>query len=74
MTDWTRPFDEPIPLPDGSLLRTLLDAGQYVAKLPKAQCERPEWRNATALLLMAEGRTPVMFANAALMRAVQNGV
>jgi hypothetical protein len=73
MTDWTRPFDEPIALPDGSLLRTLLDAGRYVAKLPKARYERPEWQKAAALLLSAaEARTPVMFANAALMRAVEN--
>jgi hypothetical protein len=27
---WTREFDEPIPLPDGGELRTLLDAGHYV--------------------------------------------
>ena len=73
MTDWTRPFDEPIALPDGRLLRTLLDAGRYVAKLPKARYERPEWQKAAALLLSAaEAQTPVMFANAALMRAVEN--
>ena len=69
-TDWSRCFDEPISLPDGRLLRTLLDAGQHVAKLPEAQHERPEWRKAIALLLgAAEGRTPIMFANAVLFQA-----
>jgi hypothetical protein len=72
MADWTRQFDEPIPLPDGRLLRTLLDAGRYVEQLPKAQHERAEWQRATGLLLMAtEGAGPVMFANVALMRALQ---
>jgi hypothetical protein len=74
MADWTRRFDEPIPLPNGRLLRTLLEAGRYVAKLPKARHDRPEWRKATSLLLMAaEGRIPALLANAALMRAVETG-
>jgi hypothetical protein len=30
---WSRAFDEPIPLPDGGELRTLLDAGRYVDAL-----------------------------------------
>ena len=29
------PFDDPIPLPGGSELRTLRDAGNYIAELPK---------------------------------------
>ena len=37
MSDWSREFDEPIPLPDGRLLRALLDAGQYIAELPAPQ-------------------------------------
>ena len=73
MADWSRCFDEPIPLSDGRLLRTLLDAGRYVAELPRPQHERPEWQKATALLLgAAEGRSPLMFANAVLMKAVRN--
>jgi hypothetical protein len=27
--DWSRAFDDPIPLPDGRVLRTLHDAGHY---------------------------------------------
>jgi hypothetical protein len=31
---WSREFDEPIHLPDGRELRTLLDAGLYIEALP----------------------------------------
>jgi hypothetical protein len=41
---WSRPFDEPIPLPDGGELRTLLDAGRYVDALPPSMHEREEWQ------------------------------
>jgi hypothetical protein len=52
-------------------LRTLLDAGRYIEALPRAQHNRSEWRTATKMLLMAaEGRLPVMFANVALLRAL----
>jgi hypothetical protein len=37
---WHRPFDDPIRLPDGRELRTLADAGHYVAALPKAVQQR----------------------------------
>ena len=37
---WSRAFDEPIPLPDGGELRTLLDAGRYVDALPRSMHER----------------------------------
>ena len=33
---WNRHFDDPIPLPDGRMLRTLGDAGHYIAGLPQA--------------------------------------
>ena len=32
-----RTFDDPIPLPDGGELRTLRDAGNFIAKLPKRE-------------------------------------
>jgi nitroreductase len=41
---WKRAFDEPIPLPDGGELRTLLDAGRYVDALPRSMHEREEWQ------------------------------
>ena len=36
----SRTFDDLIPLPDGGDLRTLRDAGHYVAALPKAVQQR----------------------------------
>jgi hypothetical protein len=34
---WSRAFDDPIPLPDGRELRTLRDAGNSIANLPKRE-------------------------------------
>jgi hypothetical protein len=38
---WECRFDEPIYRPDGRKLVTLLDAGTYITKLPKAQRSAP---------------------------------
>jgi hypothetical protein len=32
--DWSRPFDDPVVLLDGCVLRTLHDAGQTAAEMP----------------------------------------
>jgi hypothetical protein len=40
--DRSRAFDDPIPVPDGRVLRTLHDAGHYAAALPKAVQDRAE--------------------------------
>ena len=70
--DWKRAFDEPIPLPDGGELRTLLDAGRYVAELPRSMHEREEWQAVMEVLLLAvEGREPVRLAQVALTLALQ---
>ena len=51
---WRRPFDEPIEA-DGTKLVTLLEAGEYIAALPKKEHDAPEWRAAMeALLLVVE--------------------
>jgi hypothetical protein len=72
--DWHRLFDKPIELPGGGELRTLLDAGRYIAALPMATQERREWRIATGMLLkVAEGRWPIAFADIAIRRALNNG-
>ena len=52
--DWSRQFDDPIVLPDGRMLRTLLDTGHYVTALPKPAQERAEWQ--TAAEARARGR------------------
>lgn len=67
----SRPFDDPIPLPDGGELRSLQDAGQYSAKLPKAEHDAPEWQAAMqALLLVAEHGGATMLARIGVMRAL----
>jgi hypothetical protein len=59
LVPWSTRFDEPIPLPDGGELRTLLDAGRYVDALPRSVHEREEWQMVMEVLLSAvEGREP----------------
>ena len=71
-SDWSRKFDEPIPLPDGGELRTLLDAGRYVDTLPSSMPEREEWQAVMEVLLSAvEGREPVSLLRIALTLALQ---
>lgn len=41
---WSRPFANPILLPDGRELHTLRDAGHYIAKLPKREHDKPHWQ------------------------------
>jgi hypothetical protein len=43
---WSRPFDDPIVLPDGRRLVTLQDAADYIMKLPKAEHKTTAWRTA----------------------------
>ncbi len=62
-TGWKRPFDDPIPLPDGGQLVTLKDAADYIMKLPKAEQNLEEWQTAIACLIgAAEGRDFMMHA------------
>ncbi|MGV7218247.1 hypothetical protein, partial [Bradyrhizobium sp. UFLA05-112] len=64
--------DEPISLPDGRKLVTLLDAGEHIAAL-KAVHDRPEWQAAMeALILVAEQGGPTMFARIGIMRALNS--
>ena len=61
--DWSRRFDDPIPLPKGRQLVTLKDAGTYITKLPKAEHEPAEWQAAMeALIMVAISGGPTMFA------------
>jgi hypothetical protein len=46
LSDWSRRFDDPIPLPNGRELVTLKDAGDYITKLPQAEPAAPEWQTA----------------------------
>jgi hypothetical protein len=72
--EWYRLFDMPIELPDGGELRTLLYGGRYISTLPWATQERREWRIATEMLMaVVDGRWPIVFADIAIRRALNNG-
>ena len=69
---WSRTFHVPIPLPDGRMLRTLRDAGDYIQALPGAKHKRPEWQIAAEMVLAAvEGNGPLMFAEIAMRKALK---
>jgi hypothetical protein len=48
---WQRKFDDPIPLPDGRMLVTLKDAGDYITSLQKKESALPEWQAAIEALM-----------------------
>jgi hypothetical protein len=74
MTDWSRLFDAPIPLPNGSTLTTLEDAGRYVTTLPKAEQKKLHWQTAAGELLSAAERGGiVMLAEIAMRQALAHG-
>jgi hypothetical protein len=69
---WDELFDESIPLPDGSKLITLRDAGDYIARLPKTLHDSDRWQLAIKDLMRAatvqvEWR---VFARLAIMKAL----
>src|ERR1700751_3645110 len=71
---WSPAFDDPIALPDGRVLRTLRDAGNYIAKLPKRQHSGPEWQAAMhALMLVVENGGPTVFARVGVIAAPNHG-
>ena len=49
---WQQFFHDPIKLPDGRVLRSLRDAGEFIQMLPKATMNRPEWQAAVQALLV----------------------
>ena len=55
MADWSRAFDDPIPVPDGRVLRTRHVAGHYATALPKPVQVRVEWQTAARQALHADG-------------------
>jgi hypothetical protein len=71
---WDRTFDDPIPLLDGRELVTLRDAGLYIANLPNAEHDAPEWEAAIrALLLVAEHGGDTLLPRIAITRALYRG-
>ena len=71
---WSRAFDEPVPLPGREPLRTLMEAGEFIASLPKAQQKLPHWHDAAeVLMLVVERGGPAMMARIGMMRALNEG-
>jgi hypothetical protein len=71
---WSRPFDDPVTAASKPL-RTLRDAGNYIAALPRKEQESAEWQAAAeALILAAEGRGPLMHARIGMLRALNRNL
>jgi hypothetical protein len=70
---WQRRFDDPIPLPDGTQLKTLRDAILYLVKaIPTAERDMPEVLTAAEMLTNAAERESawMFFAHAATLQAI----
>jgi hypothetical protein len=76
LKSWSRRFHEPIVLEDGSTLRTLQQAIQYLAKtVPKADQKHETVTNAADhLTRSAEQNYPMYFARAATLQAIHRNV
>ena len=75
MADWSREFDDPIPLPGGHQLVTLRDAGDYITMLTKADHTAEEWQAAMeALIVVATLGGPTTFARIGVLRASTVGM
>jgi hypothetical protein len=65
----TRAFEDPILVPSGRKLVTLLDAATYATELPKKQAGTAEWQAAIeGLMLVAKLDGATMFARIGVMR------
>ena len=78
--DWSREFEEPIIVPPRGPrgkpreLVTLKDAGEFIAKLPKAEHTATEWQTAIEALLLAVRGAPMMLARIGIMKALHRHV
>jgi hypothetical protein len=53
LVEWSRRFDDPIPLPDGGQLVTLKHAADYIMELPDAEQNLEQWQTAIGCLIGA---------------------
>jgi len=69
---WKCRFNDPIPLPSGRKLVTLLDAATYATKFPKKEADTAEWQAAIeSLMLVATSGGPTLLARIGVMRALR---
>jgi hypothetical protein len=74
---WQREFDDPIPLPDDTQLKTLRQAISYLAKtVPKAERDMPAVTTAAEMLTYAAERESawMYFARIAVLQALRRHV
>ena len=72
---WSKLFEDPVTLPNGRKLVTLLDAGNYIAALPRKEAEGDHWQAAIeALIMAAEDRGPLMHARVGVLTALNRHV
>ena len=70
-TGWGKLFEDPVTLPNGRKLVTLLDAGNYIHGLPRKESAEDHWQAAIeALLMAAQDRGPLMHARVGMLRAL----
>ncbi len=48
--NWTRRFDDPVPMPDGSTIRTIGEAAKYATSLPRTTGNTEPWQRAARVL------------------------
>lgn len=74
-TGWSKLFEDPVTLPNGRKLVTLLDAGNYIASLRRKETAEDHWQAAIeALMMAAEDRGPLLHARVGMLRALKHGV
>jgi hypothetical protein len=50
MTSWSRRFQDPITMPDGSTIRTIGEAAEYATSLPRKIGNTEPWQRAAKVL------------------------
>jgi hypothetical protein len=74
--NWSRRFDNPVPMPDGSTIRTIGEAAEYAIRRPKKARNTEPWqRVAKRLQLAAEHGGPFVFmARIVFCKAVHGAI
>lgn len=53
MANWSRRFDDPIPMPDGRMIKTIGEAAEYATSLPRKVGNTELWQRAAKNLQLA---------------------